>query len=238
MKSVVWWPWCVVLLLAGSFQAAIGAAAEEVGQPAALDLEAAKWEVAEKYAGAHPEVQEYILWTARSFGPGGLWLNEDAFAGLSAVEREKKVLYLAVLLEDGEYGRHLCEGLAQAGAIEDERLVPGLMKVAGYHQEGVDYDCRAKWMAVAALAREESDEAVPLLVSLVDHLNQNTRMWARAALCARAGRISSRTSRLGRSGGRERSRRRRAEGGRRKEAPHPLDNSRPLPHMVDLRPGG
>src|SRR3990172_3297391 len=138
MRTVVWWQWCVVILLAGNFHAAIRAAAEEIGQPAAFDLEAAKREVAAKYAAAHPEVQEYILWTARSFGPSGLWLNEEAFAGLSPDEREKKVLYLAALLEDWEYGRHLCDGLAQAGAIEDERLVPGLVKVAGYHQEGVE----------------------------------------------------------------------------------------------------
>ena len=42
-------------------------------------------------------------------------------------------------------------------------------------------------MAVAALARQESDEAVPLLVSLVDHGNQNTRQWARAALSRKTG---------------------------------------------------
>ena len=58
----------------------------------------------------------------------------------------------------------------------------GLIKVAGYHLDDKDYDCRAKWMAVAALARQESADAVPLLVSLVDHGNQNTRIWARAAL--------------------------------------------------------
>jgi hypothetical protein len=37
------------------------------------------------------------------------------------------------------------------------------------------------------LARQESDEAVPLLVSLVDHGNQNTRQWARAALSRKMG---------------------------------------------------
>jgi hypothetical protein len=42
-------------------------------------------------------------------------------------------------------------------------------------------------MAVAALARQESAEAVPLLVSLVDHGNQNTRNWARAALSRKTG---------------------------------------------------
>jgi HEAT repeat protein len=77
--------------------------------------------------------------------------------------------------------------LAEASALKDSRLVSGLMKVAGYHDEQRDYDCRAKWMAVAALARQESPQAVPLLVSLVDHGNQNTRFWARAALARMAG---------------------------------------------------
>ena len=40
---------------------------------------------------------------------------------------------------------------------------------------------------MAALARQESDEAVPLLISLVDHGNQNTRFWARAALARKTG---------------------------------------------------
>jgi len=186
MRTFVW-TWFVVVLLVANLQAATPEDTGSAGQPAPFDLEAAKREVASKYAAARPEIQEYVLWTARSFGPGGMWLNEEAFAGLSADEREKKVLYLAALLEEGEYGRHLCDGLAQAGAIQDERLVPGLMKVAGYHREDVDYDCRAKWIAVAGLARQESDEAVPLLVGLVDHGNQNTRMWARAALARRTG---------------------------------------------------
>ena len=62
-----------------------------------------------------------------------------------------------------------------------------MLKVAGYHLADRDYDCRAKWIAVAALARQESDDAVPLLVSLVDHVNQNTRQWARAALSRKTG---------------------------------------------------
>jgi HEAT repeat protein len=106
---------------------------------------------------------------------------------LSGDAREEKIKYLKALLEDAEYGRHLCAGLAEASALKDARLVPGLMKVAGYHREGQDYDCRPKWMAVAALARQASDNAVPLLVSLVDHGNQNTRNWARGALARQTG---------------------------------------------------
>ena len=155
--------------------------------PAPLDMEQASKEVSEAYGKAHPEVREFILHTARTFGRSGLWLNENAFAALEPKDREAKVEYLRKLFGEAEYGRHLCAALAEASAIKDERLVPGLIKVAGYHVDGQDYDCRAKWMAVAALARQQSDAAVPLLVSLVDHGNQNTRFWARGALARMAG---------------------------------------------------
>jgi len=155
--------------------------------PAPLDLLKAKQETVTRYAAAHPEIKEYILWTARQFGRSAMWLNEDAFAGMPGAEREKKVQYLAALLSDSEYGRHLCRGLAEASALKDERLVSGLIKVAGYQRDSGDYDCRAKWIAVSALARQESDQAVPLLISLVDHGNQNTRKWARAALARKTG---------------------------------------------------
>ncbi len=152
-----------------------------------LDLAKAVEEIRTLYYKAHPEIQEYIFWTARQFGRSGLWLNEDAFSELSDEARDSRVEYLASLLEDAEYGRHLCRGLAEASALADERLLPGLMKVAGYHRDDRDYDCRAKWIAVSALARQESDDAVPLLISLVDHGNQNTRHWARAALARQTG---------------------------------------------------
>jgi hypothetical protein len=155
--------------------------------PAPLDMQKAKAEVATHYAKAHPEIQEYVLLTARTFGPGGLWLNEDAFAALTKAAREQRVRYLTQLFEEAEYGRHLCPALAEAGALKDKRLVPGLMRGAAFHVADGDYDCRPKWMAVAALSRQESDEAVPLLISLVDHGNQNTRYWARAALARKTG---------------------------------------------------
>jgi len=162
-------------------------AAPPTASPSPLDMQKARTEVDTRYAGAHPEIREYVLWTAQTFGRSGMWLNEDAFAALPAAVRKGRIQYLVTLLEQGEYGRHLCAGLAEASALEDRRLVPGLMKMAGYHREDLDYDCRPKWMAVAALARQESDAAVPLLVSLVDHGNQNTRNWARAALARKTG---------------------------------------------------
>lgn len=154
--------------------------------PQPLDLDAASAEVSSSYGKAEPEVQEFVLHTARSFGRSGLWLNENAYADLKPADREARVSYLVRLLDEPEYGRHLCSALAEASALKDPRLVPGLKKVAAYHVEGKDYDCRPKWMAIAALARQESPDVVPMLVSLVDHGNQNTRFWARAALARMA----------------------------------------------------
>lgn len=151
-----------------------------------VDMKLAAAEVSRCYGKAHPEVQEFVLHTARSFGSSGMWLNESAYSTLKREQLEARIVYLAKLFEDAEYGRHLCAALAEASALKDPRLVPGLMKVAAYHMDDKDYDCRAKWMAVAALARQESRDATPLLVSLVDHGNQNTRFWARAALARMA----------------------------------------------------
>ena len=164
----------------------VASAAALAGPPAA-DMESAAAEVSRAYGKAHPEVREFVLHTARTFRKSGLWLNENAYDGLKPEEREARIVYLAKLFDEAEYGRHLCAALAEASALKDVRLVPGVMKVAGYHVDDKDYDCRPKWMAVAALARGEWPEAVPLLVSLVDHGNQNTRFWARAALARMAG---------------------------------------------------
>ena len=153
-----------------------------------VDMKLAEAEVAQSYGKAHPEVQEYVLHTARTFGRSGLWLNENAYAELKPEEREARIVYLAKLFDEAEYGRHLCAALAEASALgKDPRLVPPLLKVAGYRVADRDYDCRPKWMAIAALARQESPVAVPVLVSLVDHGNQNTRFWARATLARMAG---------------------------------------------------
>jgi|KBSSwiStaDraftv2_1062776.scaffolds.fasta_scaffold1184782_1 hypothetical protein len=150
------------------------------------DQELAAAEVSRAYGKAHPEIQEFVLHTARTFGANGMWLNENAFATLKGEQREARIVYLTNLFNDATYGRHLCSALAEASGFRDARLVAGLLKVAAYHVDNKDYDCRPKWMAIAALARQESPEAVPVLVGLVDHGNQNTRFWARAALARMA----------------------------------------------------
>ncbi len=152
-----------------------------------LDLVAeAEKEIQAHYAKADPDVQEYTRWTARTFGRGGLWRAANAYDRLSPEERDQKVQHIVDVLKS-EYGRHLCAALADAGALRDQRLLPGLVKAAGYHREDRDYDCRPKWMAVAALGRQDDESAVPTLVPLVDHGNQNTRMWARASLVRLTG---------------------------------------------------
>jgi hypothetical protein len=62
--------------------------------PRPLDMEAASAEVSSAYGKAHPEVQEFILHTARTFGRSGLWLNEDAYGDLKPEERDARVAYL------------------------------------------------------------------------------------------------------------------------------------------------
>src|ERR1035437_8820213 len=67
-------------------------------QPTESPLTAkAQAEVETRYHAARPEIQEYVLWTARSFGPGALWLPEDAFASLPPEAREQRIVYLVTL---------------------------------------------------------------------------------------------------------------------------------------------
>jgi len=155
-----------------------GSAAQEHPNTATVDEEIELY-----YSKAHPEVQEFVRWTARTFGrPGtGLWLPENAFDALTREEREAKIAYNVQALE-GEYGRHLCTAVVEAGVLKGERLLPGVLKVATYHREDANYDCRPKWMGVAALGRLGKEPAVPELIPLVDHGNKNVRMWARASL--------------------------------------------------------
>jgi len=151
-------------------------------EPKAVDIRKAENEIESCYFEASPEVKKYILWTAKNFGAKKMWLNEDAFADMPDEVRKAKIKRIQSILEHSRYDRSLTKTLAEASAFKDDALVPGLLNIAGYQKPDSDYDCRPKWMAVAALSRQESDLAVPLLVSLVDHGNENTRIWARAAL--------------------------------------------------------
>lgn len=80
-----------------------------------------------------------------------MWLNENVFSHVPEDIRTARVKHIARSLTDSRYGRHLTTMLAEAGALKDEELIPGLMKIASYQKENSDYDCRPKWMAVASL---------------------------------------------------------------------------------------
>jgi RNA polymerase sigma-70 factor (ECF subfamily) len=149
-------------------------------------------EIAQSYAKSSTDVQDFLRLTAKSFGPLSLWLPEVPYdvIRLSPAERADLTACtdrLLAELQSETYGRHLCENLVAASEIRDERLVPMLLRIAAYHRDDQDYDCRPKWMAIAALARQENESAVPTLVRLVDHGNLNTRMWAQAALARITG---------------------------------------------------
>src|SRR5512135_1438783 len=83
----------------------------------AVDLDLAKTEVSRCYGKASPEVQEFVLHTARTFGGNGMWLNENAYSELKPEDREARVVYLVKLFGEAEYGRHLCAALAEASAL-------------------------------------------------------------------------------------------------------------------------
>jgi beta-lactamase regulating signal transducer with metallopeptidase domain len=149
-------------------------------------IEPVEKEIRDHYAIADPDVQEYVRKTAHRFGKSGLWLPENAFDTLTSDQREQKVNECFTALM-GEYSRELCPALAAAGVLKDDRLLLGVLKAAAYHRDDQDYDCRPKWIAVEAAGRFGDVLAVPALIPLVDHGNENTRMWARASLVRLTG---------------------------------------------------
>jgi len=145
----------------------------------------AQEEIERSYKDASQEVKDYILWTEKEW-QWIQWLPENSVGNMDADPREKAIARYVKVLNEKPYGRELCPALNMASVLRDKRFLPGLLKTAAYH-EPVDYDCCPKWMAVAALARMGDESAVPVLIPLVDHGNENTRMWARAALVRLTG---------------------------------------------------
>ena len=84
-------------------------------RPKPLDVDAATTEVSTSYGKAEPEVQEFVLHTARSFGRDALWLNENAYEDMKPADREARIAYLVKLFDEAEYGHHLCS--AQPGHL-------------------------------------------------------------------------------------------------------------------------
>ncbi len=156
--------------------------------------ESAEKEIAEYYAQADDEVKDYIRQTARTFGPVGLWLPGNHLESMSDREQaELKRKTRSALREANKAlpgepqpnriltSKELTEALAAAGLFKDESLAREVLGIATFMQDK-QVDNRARWLAVAALGRQGHEPAVPALISLLDHPNQNTRIWARASL--------------------------------------------------------
>ena len=99
-------------------------------------MDSASAEVSSSYGKAEPEVQEFVLHTARSFGRSGLWLNENAYADLKPADREARVTYLVRLFDSPSTAATCARPWPRPATLKDPRLVPGLKKVAAYHVEG------------------------------------------------------------------------------------------------------
>jgi len=149
-------------------------------KPSPVDLSKAEAEVKQYYHSAKQDVQDTVIHYAKWGQESGFWLNQDAFSHLTSEERERKIKNTTNLLDE-EYDYVSPNALAEASALQDQRLVPGLMRIAGYDLDG-KHDNQVRWMAVAALARQDTKEDVPLLIQLVEHYNRDTQYWARAAL--------------------------------------------------------
>jgi hypothetical protein len=111
----------------------------------------AQEEIERYYKAVPKEVTDFILKTEQMFR----WPAENAFAGMDAETREKEIQACEKTLNEVPYSRELCPALVQASVLRDKRLLPGLLKTAAYTNPSGNYDCRAKWMAIAALARME-----------------------------------------------------------------------------------
>ena len=53
-----------------------------------VDLRKVEAEIEPSYSNQHPEIQESIHWTARTFAASGMWIPEDAYPDLTDESRE------------------------------------------------------------------------------------------------------------------------------------------------------
>ena len=83
-RSVALFGAVALLVPMGIWPAAIVADTEEAKEGIEAEIDA-------HYAKAHPEVQEFIRWTAKTFESRGLWMDAGAYDELPDAERREKV---------------------------------------------------------------------------------------------------------------------------------------------------
>lgn len=154
-------------------------AAKRAGTPAAPGIAApATAEIIDYYSGVDDETRRFIGSSTRSAARNGFWVPHSALESLTADQLTEKLDGWLRTLE-GPRGRHQCLAIESLGAARCRDSVAPLLEIATATKR---VDGRLRWLAVRALGRIGSEDAVYELIYLVDHYSPDTRNWARASL--------------------------------------------------------
>lgn len=124
----------------------------------------------------------YVEWTGNTFSSFLCKGKFDDFSPRQRLKEEKKAL--ALLKEGKAAGIDYYVAINALGELKSKRAVRHLLKIAADRQEK---DNRDRWMATRAIGLRGNRAAVPTLIHLVYHYNQNTRMWAQISLVRLTG---------------------------------------------------
>ncbi len=95
-------------------------------------------------------------------------------------------------------GHDLLQPIASLAIVHSRSAVARLREIAA---DATPNENRVRWMAARALGLIGDQSAVPTLIPLLNHPNQNTRIWRKYRSCVSRGGTSAPIPRLGPSGG-------------------------------------
>jgi hypothetical protein len=121
-----------------------------------------------------------LAWTDQQFRS---FFDARTFAGWSAKERSNLETRLIDTLK-GPQTREYYQAINTLAALRSTNALPRLREIAF---DRADKNCRDRWMAIRALGLIGDKSAVPELIHLVYHGNQNTRWWAQISLVRLTG---------------------------------------------------
>lgn len=124
--------------------------------------------------------QLYADWTEKTFGD---FLDTKQYEGLSdSSKAELETRWIAAL--SGEKNTPYYQAINNLAGIRSTKAVAPLLKIAA---DRAEKDNRDRWMAARALGLIGETSAVPELIHLTYHYNQNTRFWAQISLVRLTG---------------------------------------------------
>lgn len=123
----------------------------------------------------------YRDWTEKTFS--SLLHASDEQPKTDAEEENKREEQSVTQLTTLQ-GRNTIPAINHLASIRSNKAVPRLLKIAADRREK---DNRDRWMAIRALGLIGDPAAVPELIDLVYHPNQNTRFWAQISLVRLTG---------------------------------------------------